>query len=93
MGTTPAPKGFRRDITVLHALSDLMEKQPEEMRDTLELLLGDASAAFEKLPLIQDEAILRNILYSGVWQGYNEYLHKKDKKKMNKESEVEGHGE
>lgn len=70
----------------------LMEKKPEDMRDTLELLLGDASAAFEKLPLIQDEAILRNILYSGVWQGYNEYLHKKDKK-MNKESEVEGHGE
>ena len=70
----------------------LMEKKPEEMRDTLELLLGDASAAFEKLPLIQDEEILRNILYSGVWQGYNEYLHRKDKK-MNKESEVEGHGE
>ena len=70
----------------------LMEKRPEDMRDTLELLLGDASAAFEKLPLIQDEGILRNILYSGVWQGYNEYLHRKDKK-MNKESEVEGHGE
>lgn len=70
----------------------LMEKKPEDMRDTLELLLGDASAAFERLPLIQDEEILRNILYSGVWQGYNEYLHKKDKK-MNKESEVEGHGE
>ena len=70
----------------------LMEKKPEDMRDTLELLLGDASAAFEKLPLIQDEGILRNILYSGVWQGYNEYLHRKDKK-MNKESEVEGHGE
>ena len=69
----------------------LMDKKPEDMRDTLELLLGDASAAFEKLPLIQDEEILRNILYSGVWQGYNEYLHKKDKKK--KESEVEGHGE
>ena len=69
----------------------LMEKKPEEMRDTLELLLGDASAAFEKLPLVQDEEILRNILYSGVWQGYNEYLHRKDKKK--KESEVEGHGE
>ncbi len=69
----------------------LMGKKPEDMRDTLELLLGDASAAFEKLPLIQDEAILRNILYSGVWQGYNEYLHKKEKKM--KESEVEGHGE
>ena len=70
----------------------LMGKKPEDMRDTLELVLGDASAAFEKLPLIQDEEILRNILYSGVWQGYNEYLHRKDKK-MNKESEVKGHGE
>ena len=69
-----------------------MEKKPEEMRDTLELVLGDASAAFEKLPLIQDEEILRNILYSGVWLGYNEYLYKKDKK-MKKESEAEGHGE
>jgi len=71
----------------------LMGKKPEDMRDTLELLLGDASAAFEKLPLIQDEEILRNILYSGVWQDYNEYLHRKDKKNMKKESEVEGHGE
>ena len=70
----------------------LMEKKPEEMRDFLELLLGDASVAFEKLPMVQDEAILRNILYSGVWQGYNEYLHKKDKK-MKKESEVDGHGD
>lgn len=70
----------------------LMEKRPEDMRDILELLLGDASAAFEKLPLIQDEEILRNILYSGVWQGYNEYLHRKDKK-MKKESEVEGRGD
>ena len=69
----------------------LMDRKPEDMRPTLEMVLGDASAAFEKLPLIQDEEILRNILYSGVWQGYNEYLHKKDKKKQ--ESEVEGHGE
>ena len=70
----------------------LMDKRPEELRPTLELLLGDASAAFERLPLLQDEGILRNILYSGVWQGYNEYLHKKEKK-MNKESEVDGHGD
>ncbi len=72
----------------------LMGKKPEDMRPTLEMLLGDASAAFEKLPLIQDETILRNILYSGVWLGYNEYLHKKEQKnKMKKESEVTGHGE
>ena len=72
----------------------LMGKKPEDMRPTLELLLGDASTAFEKLPLIQDEEILRNILYSGVWLGYNEYLHKKEQKnKMKKETEVTGHGE
>ena len=72
----------------------LMGKKPQDMRETLEMLLGDASAAFEKLPLLQDEAILRNILYSGVWQGYNEYLHKKEKKQsMKNESEVDGHGE
>lgn len=73
----------------------LMEKKPEDMRDTLEMLLGDASAAFEKLPLVQDEDILRNILYSGVWLGYNECLHQREKKNptMNKESEGNGHGE
>ena len=85
-----APTAARQRSAILIFI--LMEKKPEDMRDTLELLLGDASAAFEKLPLIQDEGILRNILYSGVWQGYNEYLHRKDKK-MKKESEVEGHGE
>lgn len=72
----------------------LMDKQPADMRELLELLLGDASAAFEKLPLVQDEGILRNILYSGVWQGYNETLHRKEKKSNQaKESEVEGHGD
>ena len=70
----------------------LMDRKPEEMREALEMILGGASAAFEKLPLVQDEEILRNILYSGVWQGYNEYLYKKEKR-MKKESEVKGHGE
>ena len=70
----------------------LMGKSAGEMRDTLELLLGEASIAFEKLPLIQDETILRNVLYSGVWQGYNEYLQKKNKKTKT-ESEVDGHGD
>lgn len=70
----------------------LMDKKPEDMRDSLEMLLGDASAAFEKLPLVQDDAILRNVLYSGVWQGYNEYLHRRDKI-LKKEGEVDGHGD
>ena len=28
---------------------------------------GDAAEAFERLPIVQDAAILQNILYSGVW--------------------------
>ena len=79
----------------------LMGKTPEEMRPTLEMLLGGASVAFERLPLVQDEAILRNILYSGLWQGYDECLRRREKARMkkmndtaeNKESEVDGHGE
>ena len=32
----------------------LMGRQPEDMRDVLTLLLGDASAAFESLPIVSD---------------------------------------
>lgn len=55
----------------------LMEKQPEDMREYLMQALGQASAAFESLPLVQDETILRNILYSGIWQSYNEMIEKR----------------
>ncbi len=55
----------------------LMEKQPEDMREMLMHLLGGASAAFEALPLVQDDHLLRNILYSGVWQHYNAAMSKR----------------
>ena len=31
------------------------------------MLIAEAAAEFEKLPLVEDAALLRNILYSGVW--------------------------
>lgn len=62
----------------------MMEKQPEEMRPYLMQALGKASQAFETLPLVQDEAILRNILYSGVWQSYNEAMEKRKRKDEDK---------
>ena len=34
------------------------------------MLIGESAAAFERLPLVQDAALLRNILYSGVWLRY-----------------------
>lgn len=37
----------------------------------LTALMAQCAAAFERLPILQDADILRNILYSGVWVRYN----------------------
>ena len=51
-----------------------LHMSPEETRSTLKSLLGDSSQAFEKLPLVQDAGLLKNILYSGIWIKYNHEL-------------------
>ena len=38
--------------------------------DYLVLTMGRCTSEFEKLPLVQDKALLDNILYSGVWVNY-----------------------
>ncbi|MCQ2420338.1 MAG: DUF5685 family protein [Clostridia bacterium] len=43
-----------------------------EFEPQLQLLIGDAAEAFERLPLVQDAEILRNILYSGVWAKFQQ---------------------
>lgn len=42
----------------------------------LTMLIGDAAAAFERLPLEQDLPLLRNIIYSGVWVRWAEHYRK-----------------
>lgn len=44
---------------------------PENMKTLLTVLIGDAAATFEKLPLEQDLHLMRSVLYSGVWQQFN----------------------
>lgn len=44
----------------------------------LSVIAGQAVSEFEKLPLEQDVHLLRNVLYSGVWQKYNVQFKKKD---------------
>ena len=34
------------------------------------MLIAECCLEFEKLPLIQDVELLRNILYSGIWTKY-----------------------
>ncbi len=42
----------------------------EYQLDLLTMLISDCTLEFEKLPILQDVEILRNILFSGVWQKY-----------------------
>lgn len=54
---------------------------PQELRPILQTTLGEASRAFEILPLVQDIHLLRNILYSGLWIKYNQGMEKEKKVK------------
>jgi len=42
----------------------------DAVKSTLELMAAEASAAYEKLPVVEESEILRNILYCGIWMKY-----------------------
>ena len=42
----------------------------DDIRSLLTLMMAECSREFEKLPILLHTDILRNILYSGVWQKY-----------------------
>ena len=68
-----------------------MNATPEDARELLRQPLGQAAEIFERLPLVQDVNIMRNILYSGVWQSYNEKMSKqKEKNAESEENQGEG---
>lgn len=50
-----------------------VQVNPEEMKPILMIILGEACEAFELLPLVQDYHLLKNILYSGIWQKFNQW--------------------
>ncbi|MCR5415903.1 MAG: DUF5685 family protein [Pseudobutyrivibrio sp.] len=49
------------------------------VRANLTSLIAECAKSFERLPIVDNADILRNIIYSGVWTRY-EYLHIRDKK-------------
>ncbi len=63
------------------------QRNREGDRALLTMLLSDGAAAFEKLPLEQDLPLMRNILYAGVWQKYNQAFYRRDQRE---ESNGEG---
>ena len=51
-----------------------------ERKTMLTAQLGACCDVFERLPLLQDADLMRNILYSGVWQRYAAAMHKKHRR-------------
>lgn len=50
----------------------------EKCEEMLNFVLAECSHHFEKLPCVEDVEILRNILYAGVWDKFNQKRKKKD---------------
>ena len=75
-----------RFIYVLDAYADF-EKDKKKGRfnplesnadeSILSVLMGEVSQIFERLPILQDAEIIRNIIYSGVWIRYRARTKKK----------------
>lgn len=85
----PFGEALGRFIYLLDAVIDLPEDrrhgrynplralpQDADLHALLRMLLGECSAAFEALPVLQDVELLRNILYSGVWLRYDAAMKK-----------------
>ena len=57
----------------------------------LSMLLSEATEAFEHLPMVQDMDLMRNILYAGVWQRYNQAFFKGEHRGYGRKHEEERH--
>ncbi len=49
-----------------------LQEDPQRWREYLVLAMAKCTQEFEKLPLVQDKALLDNILYSGVWTHFRQ---------------------
>lgn len=70
----------------LAALHERVDYEPF-MERLLTMTIAECTAEFEKLPLVQDINILRNILYSGVWSKYAILQKKKESARKEKDHE------
>lgn len=54
----------------------------ENSRNILTMMMAECSREFEKLPILEDVEILRNILYSGVWCRFEAVRKRRQEKKV-----------
>ncbi len=55
----------------------------EQAGQILLMMMAECSRAYERLPIVENTQILRNILYSGVWCRYEKVKQERNKKKNN----------
>ena len=71
-------------------LSFLKTESPKEFETFVKInltsLMTECAKGFERLPIVENVEILRNIIYSGVWTKY-EYLQLKEKRNAPKEKQ------
>lgn len=63
-------------------LKPLAEKEDldEHVKQILTLIIAECCKSYHQLPILEHEPILDNILYSGVWTGYEQAVERKEKK-------------
>lgn len=59
----------------------LQEDFEEQAEKILLMMMAECSKAFERLPIVENTEILRNILYSGVWSRYDQVKQKRKEQK------------
>ncbi|MGN0165324.1 MAG: DUF5685 family protein [Lachnospiraceae bacterium] len=59
----------------------------EYIKELLTFMIAECCKNYHMLPVVEHEAILGNILYSGVWTGYNKALDKKREKNNKSQKE------
>lgn len=53
----------------------------EQAGQVLLMMMAECSKAYERLPIVENTQILRNILYSGVWSRYDQVKQKRKEQK------------
>ena len=48
-------------------------------KDALTMMVADSTQEFERLPIVQDADLLRNVLYSGIWSRYVQIQKQREK--------------
>lgn len=54
----------------IYQTTESMQVFDEVMHSYMTMVISDCAARFERLPLVEDVEILRNILYAGVWNRF-----------------------